>query len=398
MIDFNSYVKETSLAHGPLVQPRMGMASIAQMRRGLLQTARANPATVCTITLDSFTRLRAFDKAQAALDAGDHLNGFPIMAHAAEAIAELVDTVTFETGRPIQVRHGSAMPSPIFARLADAGITATEGGPVSYCLPYSRQPLRDAIDDWRKGCAVLAEASNHSHIESFAGCMMGQLADPALLIALNILEARFLMQSGIASVSCSYAQGINPRQDRAALRALRSMMAEYVPKVPSHIVVYAFMGLFPQSLNGYCRINHDIMATAKSEGAERIIVKTPVESRRIPTVDENIASLDFAHFCMSDHTLKIPDFDDTEYHRVHQRARDLVEAALDLHPDPGEALLRAFATGTLDVPYCLHDANKNAARTKIVDGYYRHSDQPDQTTQAFLEAVRFNQTQYDNVL
>ena len=38
----------------------------------------------------------------------------------------------------------------------DAGLDATEGGPVSYCLPYSRMPLEIATRNWARGCDLLA--------------------------------------------------------------------------------------------------------------------------------------------------------------------------------------------------------------------------------------------------
>ncbi|MFE1786216.1 methylaspartate mutase, partial [Streptomyces sp. NPDC059506] len=50
------------------------------------------------------------------------------------------------------------------------------------------------------------------------------------------------------------------------------------------------------------------------------------------------------------------------------RPRLLVEAVLDLHPDVGRAMVRAFARGYLDVPYCLHADNRGRARSYIDSG------------------------------
>lgn len=395
MIDFNSYVTDTSRQLGPLVQPRMGMGPLLEMRAGLMETALANPATVCTITLDSFTRVCAFDKAAAALAAGDHLNGFPIMAHPGEAVLELVSEVATKTGRPVQVRHGSALPSKVFRRMAELGITTTEGGPVSYCLPYSRIPLDQAVDDWRRGARDLANASDVSHVESFAGCMMGQMADPALLIALSVLEALFLKQCGVSSVSVSYAQGISPVQDRAALRALDTLMQHHLDGHPFHIVAYVFMGLFPNTMIGFCRITEDLLAIAKAEGVARIIVKTPVENRRIPSIPENIASLNFAHHTLTQDGLQAPPFDSEEFEAVLARASSMIDQTLRRDRDVGRALLSAFADGVLDVPYCLHMSNRSAARTAIHDGRYVPAKTDDGSANALLAALKFNQDQYD---
>ncbi|MBY5935082.1 hypothetical protein KUV51_18905 [Tateyamaria omphalii] len=395
MIDFNAYVTRTSGKHGPLVQPRMGVGPLEDMRDGLMATATANPATVCTITLDSFTRVCAFDKAAAALASGAHLNGFPIMAYPREAVRELVSEIASATGRPVQVRHGSALPSKVFQRMAEIGMTATEGGPVSYCLPYSRLPLEQAVDDWRQGARALAEASDISHIESFAGCMMGQMADPALLVALSVLEALFLKQCGVSSVSVSYAQGISPTQDRAALRALDVLTSHYLDGHPFHIVAYVFMGLFPNTMIGFCRITEDLLSIAQSENVARVIVKTPVENRRIPTVAENVASLNFSHHSMAQNTMPEHPFDNREFEAVLARADLLIEQTLRKDPDVGRALLAAFADGILDVPYCLHTSNRSRARTAIMDGRYAPAQSDGGSTDALLAALKFNQSQYD---
>ena len=58
---------------------------------------------------------------------------------------------------PVQVRHGSPRPEHIVGALIGAGLHATEGGPVSYCLPYSREPLAASIRSWARSCELLAQ-------------------------------------------------------------------------------------------------------------------------------------------------------------------------------------------------------------------------------------------------
>jgi methylaspartate mutase epsilon subunit len=97
-------------------------------------------------------------------------------------------------------------------------------------------------------------------------------------------------------------------------------------------------------------------------GAQRLIVKTTVEARQIPTVAENVAALE-----TSAHTARTlgpggpggpgaPDDGDRDT-PVYAEARALVEAVLCLGPDIGRGLLTAFGRGWLDVPYCLHPDN-----------------------------------------
>jgi methylaspartate mutase epsilon subunit len=59
---------------------------------------------------------------------------------------------------------------------------------------------------------------------------------------------------------------------------------------------------------------------------------------------------------------------------TYREALALVEAVLDLHPDMGTALLRAFANGYLDVPYCLHPDNRGGTSSRISGGRLRWAD------------------------
>jgi methylaspartate mutase epsilon subunit len=52
---------------------------------------------------------------------------------------------------------------------------------------------------------------------------------------------------------------------------------------------------------------------------------------------------------------------------TYLEARTLIDAVLALAPTIDDALVRAFALGVLDVPYCLHPDNAGAARAEIAD-------------------------------
>src|SRR6185503_7856261 len=157
-------------------------------------------------------------------------------------------------GFPIQVRHGSATPGDIFEAIGRAGLAASEGGPVSYCLPYGRTPLADSIRHWAAACARFAEvaAGRQPHLETFGGCLMGQLCPPSLLVAISVLEAMFFVQHGISSVSLSYAQQTNALQDQQAITALRRLAAEFLPSADWHVVLYTYMGVYQGTPEGAC--------------------------------------------------------------------------------------------------------------------------------------------------
>ena len=355
MTGFADAVARAAAAGRLVVQPRMGMASPLEMRAGLLAVRGAGATTVGTLTVDSYTRVGDHRAALAAVHDGARLNGYPIVSHHPDTTRAVLDGLT---GFPVQVRHGSADPRAIFGALAAAGLDATEGGPVSYCLPYSRKPLRDSVEHWTEACENFS-----GHLETFGGCMMGQLCPPGLLVALSVLEAVFFRFHGVRSVSLSYAQQTNADQDAEAIHALRVLAARFLSDVDWHVVVYAYMGVFPRTPAGARLLNDNAARLAVRAGAERLIVKTVAEAHRIPTVDENVDALESAAEAAA---LAAPDesFVDSG---VLAEATALVEAVLELPGDPGEALLAAFRRGLLDVPYCLHPDNAGRSRSHIDD-------------------------------
>ncbi|MER7110111.1 methylaspartate mutase [Streptomyces sp. NPDC000229] len=350
-----------------IVQPRMGFATGPAMRHGLEAVRDTAARTVGTITLDSYTRVGDHDSARTALRNGDSLNGYPLVAHGPDATRRLTGGLG---GRDfaVQVRHGSSLPLDIFRVLLDAGLDATEGGPVSYCLPYSRTPLSRSVDAWARCCELLAERSPTAHMESFGGCLLGQLCPPGLLVAMSVLEAMFFEQHGLRDVSLSYAQQTDFGQDVAAVAALRRLAGETLTRSTWHIVLYTYMGVFPRTEGGALALLRHSATLAARTGVERLIVKTPAEAHRIPTVTDNVLALEEASRAAAE-AVRGPAGTTTDpaddAHGVYEEARTLVEAVLDLHPDVGRALVEAFARGHLDVPYCLHADNAQRSRGYI---------------------------------
>ncbi|MFJ6798068.1 methylaspartate mutase [Streptomyces sp. NPDC091268] len=345
-----------------VVQPRMGFADPRRMREGLRAVRDVRAATVGTITVDSYTRVNAYDRALAGVRSGAELNGFPLVAHGPDVTRAVCEGLAGEDF-PVQVRHGSALPERLVAAMAAAGVDATEGGPVSYCLPYGRVPLRDSVRAWARCCELIAGRDEPMHLETFGGSMLGQLCPPAVLVAISVLEALFFREHGVRSVSVSYAQQTHPGQDLEALEALRRLAGERLAGMDWHVVLYTFMGVFPRSALGALRLVEESARLAVRGGASRLVVKTAAEAHRIPTVAQNVDALEFAAAVAADEAGRArPRAAATG---VYEDAALLVDSVLELSGTVGGALLRAFATGVLDVPYCLHPDNANRARAAV---------------------------------
>ncbi|MEU4930123.1 methylaspartate mutase [Streptomyces yokosukanensis] len=373
-VGFGAFVRRAHDAGHLVVQPRMGMSSPDRMRAGLLATRDAAATTVGTLTLDSYTRVGDLESAKLAVLEGVALNGYPIVSHETSTTLQVLDQIR-GPGFPVQVRHGSAAPQDIFRALMAVGLDASEGGPVSYCLPYGRVPLRESVAHWAASCELLATLCAPGaapHLETFGGCVLGQLCPPSLLVAVSVLEAMFFHRYGIRSISVSYAQQTDPLQDAEAVAALRSLCTRFLPDTEWHVVVYAYMGLYPVTEHGAYRLLGKATELAVASGSERLIVKTVAESQRIPTVAENVAALEYAA-AVAARTPRAPlDGPGTQ---TYAEASALVDAVLELDDDLGAALLAAFARGLLDVPYCLHPDNAGFSRSYIdADGRLRWSD------------------------
>jgi methylaspartate mutase epsilon subunit len=363
---FGAFIARAEQAGQLVVQPRMGMSSPRAMRAGLLATRRAAACTVGTITLDSYTRIGDDDRARAAVAAEVDLNGYPITAYDAATTRGVLEGVA-GPDFPVQIRHGSPCPEHIFAALIDAGLDATEGGPVSYCLPYSRMPLEVSVRNWARACerlAALRETGAEPHLETFGGCMLGQLCPPSLLVAMSVLECMFFRQHGLRSVSLSYAQQTSREQDVEAVHALRRLAGEWLPDVSSHIVIYAYMGVYPRTPQGASRLLGEAARLAVRTGAARLIVKTVAEAYWIPSIADNVEALETAAAAAAAEQ-RVPGIVRAADTGVYAEAKTLIEEVADLHRDLGRALTDAFRLGYLDIPYCLHPDNAGQARSYI---------------------------------
>ncbi|MFE0458749.1 methylaspartate mutase [Kitasatospora sp. NPDC058965] len=353
-----------------VVQPRMGFADPSVMRAGLTAVRNARATTVGTITLDSYTRVGDLRSARAALRDRADLNGYPLCSHADDTTLAMLADVR-GPGFPIQVRHGSAMPGHIIEAMARVGLDATEGGPVSYCLPYGRTPLRSAVIEWAWACdrlAQLATVDRPTHLESFGGCLLGQLCPPSLLVAVSVLEGLFFAQHRVPSISLSYAQQTHPGQDLEALAALRRLMDELLPDLDTHIVLYTYMGVFPRTRRGALALLDESARLAVFGGADRLIVKTVVESSRIPSIADNVEALERAEREVQRARLMRANGEhpwEPTQSGLYEEARAIVDTVRSLHPDLGRGLLQAFGRGLVDVPYCLHPDTSGKARSRV---------------------------------
>lgn len=411
---FHQYIERHRRSRQLIVQPRMGFSNLIRMRRGLRAVKEFDGLSIGTLTLDSKTRLRQFDEALEAVRNRRRLNGYPIVAHGAETTRELLEVVQGKEF-PVQVRHGSPFPRRVFEVSHAAGIDAIEGGPVSYCLPYSREPLEQCVRAWEDCARYWAEVGEQSgrlnHLESFGGCMLGQLCPPGMLVAISILEGLFFLKCGLRSISISYSQGTNFDQDVGGVLALRRLAEEMFVACSWHIVLYTWMGLFPETTSGARLIIEESAQIAAVSQASRLIVKTTAEAHQIPTIADNLSAMGWARDAAASAFGQAPSQMALEHSaEIYRQAREIIQAVLQLATDLGQALVVAFRKGYLDVPFCIHPDNRNEARAALdessgVIGWSvigrvpvanaKKVAAPGLGSSALLRVLSFNQRKYD---
>lgn len=362
---FTRFIHKNKQVGNLVVQPRMGFGPLQDMQRGLASVKALGLNCVGTITLDSYTRVGDVEGAIQCLRERKPLNGFPILAHSLVDVEQLLASVRDESF-PIQIRHGTPEPQNIFRRMTELGLDTTEGGPVSYCLPYSRVPLSRAVSAWDEACNILVHGVEYAHIETFGGCLLGQLCPPSLLIAISVLECMYFIQRGIPSVSLSFAQGTSFSQDLAALKVLRDIANKKLAGSDWHVTLYTYMGVYPATSSGALALLVDSAVLAKNSGCERIIVKTKVESMHVPSIEDNLEALTIAHrSSVGVNPLTLSAQEQQYYEEIFDEAMVLINTTLNLASDVGKALVIAFKRGVLDIPFCLHKNNLGKSATYI---------------------------------
>jgi methylaspartate mutase epsilon subunit len=336
-----------------LLQPRSGVPRAEDQRR-LFAALREAGADVLSFQVDSLTRDGRYADVERVLAEDAELNGFPIVNHGVETVRLL----TAECGVPVQTRHSARDPRLLAEVSLAGGVTAFEGGPVCYNIPYYAElPLEVSLERWRYVDRLVGRYAELGVVvdREFFGTLTATLVPPCVAITINLLEALLAVEQGVRSVSLAYAEQGCRTQDVAAVRVLarlaRAVLAE-VGDVRTATVFHQYMGAFPKEKDDAELLISESSLTAALAGADRIVVKTPCEASRIPDATDNARSL--AIVAEGRREAPTSDFvpDELEEHQLEATVRALLNAIRALRPgDTAGAVTEAFRRGYLDVPF-----------------------------------------------
>ena len=366
-----------------VIQPRSGVPGVDE-QFALFRRFRAAGAMALSYQVDSLTRNNRYADAAEAIATSARtgntvLNGFPVVNHGVETLRRMAR----EIGVPLQSRHSTRDPRLLAEISYAGGVTAFEGGPICYNIPYYKNyPLRDAIASWKyvdRLTGIYFERFGIALDREFFGTLTATLIPPSIAIASNLVEAVLAAQQGVKCVSLGYAEQGNRVQDIAAIRVMDGVSREVLASlghedVAVHTVFHQYMAAFPQSEQRAEELIFGSSVTAALARATRILTKTPAESRKIPTVEDNVRGLTLTQLGIgAARGRQVPKGVDEEAHILRHEVLAIFESLLDCgHGDLEEGVVRGFALGLIDIPFAPSVHNRGEVQTaRDIDGAVR---------------------------
>jgi len=367
-----------------LIQPRSGV-SLVERQIELFKAFKSAGADVLSYQVDSLTRNNNYTGAEQAIRESratgvSSLNGFPVVNHGVTGLRRIIT----EVQTPLQTRHSTRDPRLLAEISYAGGVTSFEGGAICYNIPYYRDyPLDESINAWQYVDRLTGWYHEKFAIvldREFFGTLTATLIPPCLAIVVNIIQAVLAVKQGVKSVSLGYAEQGNRIQDVAAIRTL-ARVADRVLQNLGHkdvqisTVFHQYMAAFPETQKRSRELIYNSAITAALSGATRVIVKTCVESLRIPTVADNADAINLVRTGVADAAAvsldeaKIAD----ECAIIEREVEFILESVI--HCGRGSlatGVVHAFHKGFLDVPFSPSIHNRGEVLTaRDADGAVR---------------------------
>lgn len=355
---------------GMLVQPRCGVPLVEGQLR-LFRAFRGAGVPVLSYQVDSLTRAGNYAGAEEAVRESratgvSTLNGLPLINHGVAPLRRIASDIRV----PLQVRHSARDPRLLAEIGYASGATSFEGGAICYNIPYYKSyPLAESIRSWQyvdRLTGIYHERFGIVLDREFFGPLTATLIPPSIAIATGILEVILAVQQGVRCVSPGYAECGHRSQDIAAVRTLRAMTEEVLLNlgyrdVQVNTVFHQYMAAFPNDPERAEQLIFASAVTAGLSGATRVIVKTPAEAYRIPTLEDNLHGIGLVM-----RGIAAAEGVQVDEERVAEECRILkreVQSILDSvilcgRGSIAEGVVTAFRKGYLDIPFAPSTHNR----------------------------------------
>jgi methylaspartate mutase epsilon subunit len=355
----------------PCIQPRGGFPLFESQYQLTRQLDEAG-ADFIPLTIDSYTRHNQYETATQLLhrseeEGRNYLNGYPLISHGYQLTRQLYSGLQ----KPVSLRHGTP-DARLLAEVAMAsGIAEIEGGAICYCLPYSEGfPIDRSLLYWQyvdRVCAANSTKDRPIHRESF-GPLTATLVPPAIVVAIEILEALLAAEQGVASFAVSFGQTGSLMQDIATASVLRKLVRFYLAEmgfgfVQTYLVYHQWMGQFPAQRERAAALIAGSAIVSSLVAADKVVVKTVDEALGVPRAEINAEACDTVRYALrafrSAETITSP-LVEREAALIESESKSILDAIFAL---PGtafwESIYRALQVGYLDLPFAPHGDNAN---------------------------------------
>lgn len=358
-----------------LVQPRCGVAAVRHQIR-LFQIYKSVGADTLSYQVDSLTRNNNYTGAAEAIRESEEsgvptINGFPVVNHGVSALRR----VMAETRVPLQTRHSTRSPELLAEISYAGGVSAFEGGAICYNIPYYKDyPLAESIARWQyvdRLTSLYHEQFGLVLDREFFGVLTGTLVPPCIAITTNILETILAARQGVKCISVGYAEQGNRWQDIAAIRVMKEKTVEALrnlgyANVQVNTIFHQYMAAFPTEHKRAEELVLQSAVTAAMSKATRLLVKTPVEAFRIPTVQDNSHAIQLVRQGL--HIGDEQPLNETEIEAECAVLRQEVDQLLEGVVLAGggsitKGIVRAFERGLLEVPFAPSIYNRGEVMT-----------------------------------
>ncbi len=284
----------------PLLQPRSGVALVDEQIE-LFRAFKRGGADTLSYQVDSLTRNNNYVAAEEGIRASvasghSRINGFPVVNHGVTALRRIATAIEM----PLQTRHSTRAPELLAEISYAGGVTAYEGGPICYNLPYYKDYAPSAsLRAWQyvdRLTGLYAERYGIILDREFFGTLTATLIPPSIAIATGVIESCLAARQGVRCVSVGYAEQGNRTQDIAAIRTIRSFVPKLLERlgfgsVQVNAIFHQYMAAFPTEQEKACQLISESATTATLAEATRVLTKSAVEATRIPSLADNFEAL-----------------------------------------------------------------------------------------------------------
>lgn len=343
------------------IQVGLGHATVEQTQDHQRQVEQAG-ADLVWIQVDTYTRRRQFDKAQAGIDESVRtgtsvLNGYPYVNHGVEGFRRIVDGMTV----PLLLEASSDEEPMLSCEIGLAGGgTANLSQDLRQLLAHSKHyPLDRRIQNSQYNAKLAAYYTERgAPIELLVtGCIHGYVPS-GVASAIAILQCLLNAQQGVKHISLMTASLYNLLYDAANLNACRDLAREYLRRfghddVRVLAVNWPWEGNWPPDAQRAAAVASWQASISMLGGADWIHLRSVHEGIGIPTPAANVASIKAGvqvRRMLANQTLGHSEEFALERRMLELEIRSIVDKVLELGDgDPAIGQVRGVEAGVLDV-------------------------------------------------